>query len=110
MQTTRSVSIGRRRSFCPTRRTRLDLQVTFRVVCENVHKLLFSGDRLLVNARSDDEDEHTIWSCRVMGERVCGEGRVLLDSRISVASWCYDHRDNQIYCVDSATNDIFTVK
>ena len=90
--------------------TRLDLQETFRVECEHVHKLLFAGDRLLVNARFDDEDEHSIWSCHVMGERVYGEGRVLLDSNISVASWCYDHKDNQIYCVDSATNDIFTVK
>ena len=67
------------------------------MVCEHVHKLLFAGYRLLVNARSDDEDEHSIRSCRVMGERVCGEGRVLLDSNISVASWCYDHRGNQIY-------------
>ena len=90
--------------------TRLNLQETFRVVCEHVHKLLFAGDHLLVSARSDDEDEHSIWSCHVMGERVYGEGSVLLDSKISVASWCYDHTDNQIYCVDSATNNIFTVK
>ena len=90
--------------------TRLDLQETFRVECEHVHKLLFAGDRLLVNARFDDEGEQSIWSCRVMGERVYGEGRVLLDSKTTVASWCYDHRDNQIYCLDAATNEIFTVK
>ena len=90
--------------------TRLDLQETCRVLCEHVHKLLFAGDRLLVSARSDEEDEHSVWSCHVVGERLYGEGLVQLGSEISVESWCYDHTNNQIYCVDAATNTTYSVK
>ena len=90
--------------------TRIDLQETCRVKCEHVHKLLFAGDRLLVSARSDEENEHSVWSCHVERERLYGEGLVQLGSEISVESWCYDHTDNQIYCVDADTNTMYSVK
>ena len=84
---------------------RFALQETCRVLCENVRKLLFAGERLLVAARSDDEEADSIWSCRLVGERLYGEARVLLDLQTAaVESWCFDHKFNQIYCVDSVTN------
>ena len=89
------------------KKTRFSLLETFRVFCENVDKLLFAGERLLVAERSgeEDEDEHRVWSCRVMGERLYPEGRVLLGSPISVASWCYDAKFKHIYYVDALTKE-----
>ena len=93
------------RLYRPVNETRFDLQETFRVVCENVHKLLFAGERLLVAARSEDEEADHLWSCRVVGERISGEAHMLLDKQRSIDSWCFDHKFNRIYCVDSDTKE-----
>lgn len=84
---------------------RFDLQETFQVVCENVHQLLFTGERLLVTERSEDEEEDRIWSCQVIGEGLNVEGIVQLDEPTSIESWCYDSIGNHIYCVNALANE-----
>ena len=56
----------------------LNLQETFRVTRESVHKLLFSDDRLLVAERS--QNEYNIWSWNIVGDRLETARRVHLDS------------------------------
>ena len=86
----------------------LNLQETFRVTRESVHKLLFYGDRLLVAERS--QNKYNIWSWNIVGDRLETASRVHLDSQSSVQSWCIGPSENLIYCLDSVTNDILFLK
>ena len=101
-----SIRLYRNESTQPNE-ARFALHETFRVTCENVRKLLFAGERLLVAERSDDEEVHRVWSCRVVGERLFPEGEVILDTKISLECWCYDRIFQHIYCVDSAKSETF---
>ena len=85
--------------------THFVLQETCRVVCENVQKLLFAEERLLVAERSKDEETDRVWSCRIVGEQLSGEAHVQFDKETSVESWCFDNKFNQLYCVDSVTKE-----
>lgn len=76
-----------------------DVQETFRVVCKHDQTLLFVGEHLLVAERSNDEDAHRIWNCRIIKERIVGEG--LLDAETSVLCWCFQPCFNHIFCFNS---------
>ena len=86
----------------------LNLQEIFLVTRESVHKLLFYGDRLLVAERSNNEDN--IWSWNIVDNRLETARRVHLDSQSSVQSWCIGPSENLIYCLDSVTNYILSLK
>ena len=84
-------------------------QETFRVNRENVHKLLFAGDRLLVAQRSQDEMDR-VWSMSIVGEKLNAAERVEHELQFSMQSWCIGPYGNTFYCVDSVLNDLLKLE
>ena len=82
-----------------------NLQETFYVNRENVHKLLFAGARLLVAVRSQDEKDR-VWSMSIVGEKLDAAERVEHELQFSMLSWCIGPYGNTFYCVDSVLNDL----
>ena len=87
----------------------LNLQETFKVNRENVHKLLFAGERLLVAHRSQNEVD-CAWSWNIVDERLADENPVHLELQFSAQSWCIGPGENTFYLVNSSTNDLLNLE
>ena len=105
-----SIRLYRAREDTQPKAAALNLQETFRITFGSVHKLLFYGNSLLVAERSSKEDKDNIWSWNIVDDKLETARRVHLDTLSSVQSWCNVPAENLIYCLDSATNNILSLK
>ena len=87
----------------------LNFQETHRVNRENVHKLLFAGERLLVAQRSQNEVD-CIWSSNIVDARLSDEKPVHHELQFSVQSWCIGSGENSFYLVNSGTKDLLKLE
>lgn len=84
------------------------LQEIFRVECECVHKILWTGDRLLVAQRAEDEESDRFSSCRLINERLIEEFRVQTDEELAIECWISS--DNWIVAANRKSSDLMTFK
>ena len=82
-----------------------NLKEIFRENRENVHKLLFAGERLLVAQRSQNEVD-CVWSWNIVDARLADEKPVHLELQFSAQSWCIGPGENIFYLVNSDTKDL----
>ena len=87
----------------------LNLQETHRVNCENVHKLLFTGKRLLVAQRSQNEVD-CVWSWNIVDARLADEKPVHHELQFSTQSCCIGPSENIFYLVTSVTKDLIKLE
>ena len=87
----------------------LNLQESYRVNRENVHKLLFAGERLLVAQRSQNEVD-CIWSSNIVDARLADEKPVHHELQFSAQSWCIGPGENIFYLVNPITNDLLKLE
>lgn len=85
-----------------------ELQETFRVDFDNVHKLLWIGDRLLVAERPEDEERDVFWSCQFVKDGLVGECSVQAYTQPVLASW--SSRGNWIVASYQNSSDVVTLK